>query len=78
MLWEGASTGKTTMPDGSVLELGPTDWFALVRFLYGQIDGPPIKQLDVTSNGQRITGYAAVSPDDWDNEPTDKDASAET
>ena len=27
-----------------------------------------IQRVDVTSNGQRITGYSGVSPDDWDNE----------
>ena len=77
LLWEASTTGQTTLPDGTVLELGASDWFAVVKMLYSQIDGPPIKQLDVTSNGQRITGYAKVSPDDWDNEPTDEDATGD-
>jgi hypothetical protein len=71
LLWEAATTGKTTMPSGAELQLGPTDWMAIVKMLYSQIDGPPVKQVDVTSGGKPITGYASVSPDDWDNEPTD-------
>lgn len=37
---------------------------------WGKVPTP----VDVTSGGKPITGYAKVSPDDWDNEPTDEDA----
>lgn len=33
--------------------------------------------IDITSDGKPITGYAKVSPDDWDNEPTDEDATGD-
>lgn len=68
LLWEAATTGKTTMPSGDELQLASPDWLAVVKMLYSQIDGPPVKQLDVTSGGNPITGYVGVSPDDWDDE----------
>ena len=68
LLWEASTTGEATLPNGTVLELGASDWFAVVKMLYSQIDGPPVKQLDVTSAGEKITGFATVTPDDWDNE----------
>ncbi len=59
------------MPSSVELQLAPPDWLAIVKLLYSQIDGPPVKQVDITSKGQRITGYAAVSPDDWDGKGED-------
>jgi len=47
---------------------------AIVKLLYSQIDGPPVKQVDLTSGGQRITGYAGVNPDDWDGDASDPGA----
>jgi hypothetical protein len=41
LLWEAATTGKTTMPSGAELQLAPPDWLAIVKLLYSQIDGPP-------------------------------------
>ena len=54
------------MPSGAELQLSPQDWIVIAKMLYSQIDGPPVKQVDITSGGERITGYAAVTPDDWD------------
>lgn len=36
------------------------------QWLTNYIVGPPMQRLDVTSKGERITGYVNVSPDDWD------------
>ncbi len=54
MLWEIATAGRTTMPDGSTLLLDPTDWVGLVKWIYSHIDGPPKAELDVTSAGETI------------------------
>jgi hypothetical protein len=59
------------MPSGTELQLAPPDWLAIVKLLYNQIDGPPVHAIDITSQGHRITGYAAVSPDDWDGKSDD-------
>lgn len=45
LLWEAATTGKTTMPSGTELQLAPPDWLAIVKLLYSQIDGPPAQVL---------------------------------
>jgi hypothetical protein len=71
LLWEAATTGKTTMSSGVELQLSPQDWIVITKLLYNQIDGPPVHAIDITSQGQRITGYAAVSPDDWDGKSND-------
>jgi hypothetical protein len=74
LLWEAATTGKATMPEGTELQLAPNDWLAIVKMLYSQIDGPPPQSIDLTSLGQRITGYASVNPDDWDGDASESAA----
>jgi hypothetical protein len=54
LLWQVATTGTATFPDGSILSVSPQDWIAVVKFLYTQIDGPPKAEMDVTSNGETI------------------------
>ena len=39
---------------------------AFMEYAYGK--PPTVSQVDLTSGGKPITGYAKVSPDDWDNE----------
>jgi hypothetical protein len=46
MLWDIATTGRTTMPDGSTLLLAPEDWVGLVKWIYQHIDGPPKSELE--------------------------------
>jgi len=48
LLWELAATGGATMPDGTYLELEPKDWLGVVKWIYGHIDGPPTKGLEVS------------------------------
>ena len=36
------------------------------QWLSDYLIGPPVRSIDITSKGERITGYAAVTPDDWD------------
>jgi hypothetical protein len=54
LLWQVATTGMATFPDGSILSVSPQDWLAVVKFIYAQIDGPPKAEMDVTSNGETI------------------------
>jgi hypothetical protein len=41
LLWTVATTGQATLASGTILEVSPGDWLALVKWLYSQIDGPP-------------------------------------
>lgn len=66
LLWDVATTGKATFPDGTMLAASPQDWMAIVKFIYTQIDGAPKAEMDMTSNGETIKGYVVFSPDDWD------------
>lgn len=64
LLWELATTGRATFPDGTVLQADPADWLNAVKWLYQHIDGPPKAELDVTSNGETIKVYAGFNPED--------------
>jgi len=64
-IWELVTNGKATLPDGTLLEVEPSDWLGLVKWIYNHIDGPPKAEMDITSAGEKIKGYALVSPDDW-------------
>lgn len=48
LLWELASTGRATFPDGTVLEADPADWLAAVKWLYQHIDGPPKQAMELS------------------------------
>ena len=78
-VWELVTTGVTTLRnDNKILELAVTsgEWFEIVKWLYGQIDGPPRGELDVTTAGesfnlnawqqQRRQRLAAIEENDAD------------
>lgn len=71
LLWQVATTGQASFPDGTVLSVSPRDWLDIVKFIYTQVDGPPKGEMDVTSNGQTLKGYVVFSPDDWDDGDTE-------
>jgi hypothetical protein len=48
LLWQGVTTGCIILPDGAKYELGPSDWLALVKTIYSQVDGSPPQQLQHT------------------------------
>ena len=66
LLWQAITTGevKFDSPDPAhqlpprIIE--PKDWVGLVRFVYGQIDGPPPAAVDVTSNGETVQGVTMI------------------
>lgn len=55
LAWDLAVTGKATFPDGTSLALDPSDWLGLVKWIYTHIDGPPRAELDVTSDGEKLS-----------------------
>ena len=44
------------------------------KFLADYLLGPPQQRLDVTSGGEILKGYIGISPDDWDNDEDDLNA----
>ena len=45
MIWQSLLEGKTVFSDGRVLPVEDTgEWVNLVKFVFTQIDGPPVKQ----------------------------------
>jgi hypothetical protein len=68
LVMQAASTGTVVFPDGKKMDLSPKDWLDLVWKLYGQIDGPPPKAVDVTSRGEQITGPGVFLPQVEDDE----------
>lgn len=77
LLWQAAVTGQVVFPtpdEKGELQKMPvlgSDWLSVVQFIYKHIDGPPKAELDVTSGGEKLKGYALISPDDWDNDDSD-------
>jgi hypothetical protein len=50
-LWELATTGTTQLANGEevlTLSVGSKGWFEVVKWLYGQIDGPPPRPIEVS------------------------------
>lgn len=43
-VWEGLSTGTITLTDEKRLTLGAADWKDLARWVYMQVDGPPVPE----------------------------------
>lgn len=67
-LWEVAVYGVTTLVerDGEQpVKIRPDagEWGLLVKFLWSQIDGPPPRDVDITSGGQPIAGPVVYLPE---------------
>ena len=65
LMWQVATLGRCTFPDGRVMDASPRDWIDIVKWLYAQIDGPPKAEMDITTAGEQITITAieAVKPE---------------
>ncbi len=48
MVWEAATTGSVTFPDGKALKVDAGDWFEVVKWLYTHIDGPAPKPIELS------------------------------
>lgn len=67
LVWELATTGVVVLPNGQeVAAENFDDMMKVWKFIYHHIDGPPLKDVDITSGGQPVKGYAVFSPEDWD------------
>lgn len=54
LAWQGLTTGEINFPDGKTMQLSPQDWKDLLKWVYGQIDGPPKQAVDLTTGGEKL------------------------
>lgn len=54
LVWEGITTRQVTFPDGDKIKLQPYHWLELVKWAYGQIDGPPKGEMNVNQAGEIV------------------------
>ena len=66
LAWEMASTGKATLPSGRVLTAGTDEWLAVVKWLYGQVDGPPKQGLELSGENGGALALVVKVVDDRD------------
>ena len=55
MAWELVTTGRVSLPDGRTLVADLDDLMSAVKWIYSQVDGPPKQEMDVTSDGEKLT-----------------------
>jgi hypothetical protein len=65
LLWQAATTGTITFPDGITKALDVQDWTGIVKFIYQHIDGPPKTEMDVDGKIMLMVTYG----DDGTNSP---------
>jgi len=53
-IWEAITEKKITLPNNTVMDVGPNDWWAAVQFVYKHIDGPPRQSVDLTTGGEPL------------------------
>jgi hypothetical protein len=62
-LWEAVTTGKITLSDGKELEVkGMDEWFAVAKWIYQQVDGPPKLQADINAQQDGEVRVTFVNP----------------
>ena len=65
LAWQLANTGTLTLPNGRVLAVaGIDEWLAVVKWVYGQVDGPPKQVTELTGeNGGALALVVKVVDD---------------
>jgi hypothetical protein len=75
LVWEAATLGTINMGDGKPRVLGPKEWIDIVKFIYGQIDGPPKQQVDINvlirREAERLSEQFGLDADDLVREAED-------
>lgn len=64
-VWEVLTTGQTKLADGRTYQAELADWLTLVKFLYGQVDGPP--RLELEHSGNKDNPLLVRYINDWRN-----------
>jgi hypothetical protein len=69
-LWELATTGRVTLPDGTSWTVDPKDWLDTVKWLYVHIDGPAKTETKVDLSGSLALGIVEEIVDSGDADRT--------
>ncbi len=68
LVWEGLTTGNVTFhhDEDGVMILGIRAWLDMVRWVYGQVDGPPKQSLDlnIKKEAEAIAKRYGLNPAD--------------
>ena len=82
LAWDGLTSGKVRFPgDTEDTVLTFAEWLTLATFVYGQTEGPPpaaVEHSGPDGGPIEIKGYVTISPDDWDSEPLQPAAVADS
>lgn len=62
LIMQGITSGRITFPDKTKIELTPREWLDLLWKAYGQVDGPPRLDVDVTTDGEKINSPQVFLP----------------
>ncbi len=54
LVWQGVTTGEVRFPiqGDNLMVLGVQRWLEMVKFIYGQVDGPPKAEMDLNIKEQ--------------------------
>ena len=77
MVWDYVTLGSATLPNGAPLTIPLKDWFAVVKWLYGQIDGAPKAAPADPDDGGGVMRMEWVDPFDDQDDPNQDDPDAE-
>lgn len=62
LVMQAITTGRVDFPNGESMELSPRDWQDMLWKAYGQVDGPPRLDVDVTTDGEKIIAPQVFLP----------------
>jgi hypothetical protein len=67
-MWQAATEGEITLPNGQKMELSPEDMIAAAKWIYTHIDGPPKGELELsgTLHTQSTVNLKALSDAELD------------
>lgn len=51
MAWELVTTGSVTVVGGRKMQADLDEWLAALKWIYGQVDGPPKQELEHSGEG---------------------------
>ncbi len=63
-IWQGLTSGVIDFGGGNVMTLDAQEYIGLAKLVFGQVDGPPKAEMDVTSGGEPLQSASVDSMKD--------------
>ena len=63
-VWELATMGKVTLPDGKCWQVEPKEWIEAVKWIYAHVDGPPKQTHEFSNEDGKAFLIQYVIPDE--------------